>query len=261
MIDVSDFMDAVRRNADRVRGYTLGHDGSDGKCDCIGLAIGAIRLAGGKYTGTHGSNWAARHEVTSLMTVSSAGQLRPGLLMLKGCLPGESGWNLPEKYRSGADQHDYYHAGVVLSVNPLDIAHCTTRNGKGGVYHDTKLGKWNFAAEMKQVDYGNEQKEAKTMKATVWTENGKPANMRQKQSTSSALIGKIPVGDEIEVIGENGDWAQVTWNGKTGFILSRFVNYPEIDVPTVDGETVTVTLPYGAAIELREALIKALGVG
>lgn len=267
MVGVNDFVDAVRHNADRVRGYTLGHDGSDGQCDCIGLAIGAIRLAGGKYSGTHGSNWAARHEVVSLMPVASAAQLRPGLMILKAWEPGESGWSLPEKYRNDPDQHDYYHAGVVLSAAPLLIAHCTTRSDGSGIFYDTKMGNWGFAGELRQVDYtgkATEEKEVPGMQASIWTENGKPANMRGRKSTSSALIGQIPVGSQIEVVEEDGDWAKVIWGTKTGYVLSKFVNYAPVGEDSADqgsGETVTIELPYDMAIALREQLIQQLGLG
>ena len=42
-------------------------DGSNGYCDCIGLIIGAIRRCGLKWTGIHGSNWAARKEAVNLI--------------------------------------------------------------------------------------------------------------------------------------------------------------------------------------------------
>ena len=267
MIAMSDFLDAVRRNADRVTDYQLGHDGTGGECDCIGLAIGAVRLAGGKYSGTHGSNWAARHEVAGLCPVTSAAQLRPGQLILKAKRPGEAGWALPDKYRNDPDQNDYYHAGVVLSASPLLIVHCTTRTEGGGIYYDTKMGNWAYAADLKQVDYTGsapDQEEEQRMKATIWTENGKPANLRGRKSTSSALIGQIPVSDGIEVVEEDGDWAKVIWGTKTGYVLSKFVNYPPVgegDDQESTGETVSIELPYDLAIRLRDQLNLQLGLG
>ena len=44
----------------------------DGTCDCIGLIIGAIRRAGGSWTGTHGSNYAARSEMTGLRRITKS---------------------------------------------------------------------------------------------------------------------------------------------------------------------------------------------
>lgn len=57
MIPLSKFLSCVRENAARVREYESGGDGSNGKCDCIGLIIGALALAGFRWPGIHGSNW------------------------------------------------------------------------------------------------------------------------------------------------------------------------------------------------------------
>ena len=57
-------------------------DGSDGYCDCIGLIIGAIRRMGLKWTGIHGSNWAARKEVEKLEKINSVNDLSVGDLVL-----------------------------------------------------------------------------------------------------------------------------------------------------------------------------------
>ena len=71
MIPLTTFLQCVRENAARVQAYEQGHDGSDGKCDCIGLIIGAVKLAGGSWPGTHGSNWAARNAMNTLNYIDS----------------------------------------------------------------------------------------------------------------------------------------------------------------------------------------------
>lgn len=63
-ISTDAFLAAVQDNAARVQAYEHGHDGSDGLCDCVGLIIGALRLAGIKYSGTHGSNY-LKGDITS----------------------------------------------------------------------------------------------------------------------------------------------------------------------------------------------------
>lgn len=50
-------------------------DGSDGYCDCIGYLIGSLRRTGLKWTGIHGSNWAARKEAVNLHPVKSIADL------------------------------------------------------------------------------------------------------------------------------------------------------------------------------------------
>ena len=45
MYKLADFLGAINKNIERItEGYKLGHDGSDGYCDCIGLIIGALRI-------------------------------------------------------------------------------------------------------------------------------------------------------------------------------------------------------------------------
>lgn len=61
MISFNTFLDCVQKNINRVNEYRLGMDGRNGQCDCIGLIIGAVRLAGEEWKWTHGSNYSARH--------------------------------------------------------------------------------------------------------------------------------------------------------------------------------------------------------
>lgn len=52
MVTTESFLRGVDAIAGGKPTYRLGHDGSDGTCDCIGLIIGAIRRAGGTWDGT-----------------------------------------------------------------------------------------------------------------------------------------------------------------------------------------------------------------
>lgn len=62
-ISLNTFLLKADEIAEEKPSYQLGHDGSDGKCDCIGYIIGAIRRSGGSWKGTHGSNYSARNEM------------------------------------------------------------------------------------------------------------------------------------------------------------------------------------------------------
>lgn len=131
--------------------YELGGDGSDGTCDCVGLCIGALRRGGVKYKNLHGTNWAARNEAVELWKIDRVSDLRVGDTVLKAYEPGDANWNLPARYANDPDQRDYYHAGVVVSVNPLRIVHMTSPTAKT----DTTLGKWRFAFLWRQLSSGN----------------------------------------------------------------------------------------------------------
>lgn len=222
----------AEENSKRVsKGYKLGHDGHDGWCDCIGMIIGAWRLAGNIWNWTHGSNFTARNLVTGL---GKNQELHLGDLVFKGHQPGESGYNLPDHYKKGTDQTDYYHVGVVTSISPLTITHCTSGskcrvwNGKewinlknGGIKWDNERGTWKYSAQFKFLETGSD-----VMKDIMYvtSSNGYPVNMREGPSTSAAIKARIPVGSQVNVIGQNDNgWTYVSYGAKKGYIMSSFL--------------------------------------
>lgn len=88
MIALLAFLDALDSIVRDNPAYKLGFDGRNGYCDCIGLIIGALRRAGGKWTGTHGSNWAARNAMVSM---GRSPRLELGAIMYKAWEPGAPG--------------------------------------------------------------------------------------------------------------------------------------------------------------------------
>lgn len=151
MISLNTFLACIQENIARIREYRSGGDGSGGGCDCIGLIIGAVRLAGGKWTGTHGSNWAARNAMRTLEPLYSPADLFLGEVVYKVKHPGDEGYSLPERYDKNLDDKDYYHVGVVTSLSPLCITHCT--NVPGGIKRDSALGMWRFGGCLEGVEY------------------------------------------------------------------------------------------------------------
>lgn len=233
-IPVSTFLSNVQKNANRVNQYDQGFDGSNGKCDCIGLINGAIRLSGQKWTGTHGSNYAARNETENLHEVTKTSQLSPGEVVYKYHKPGESGYALPAKYKNSSDQNDYYHVGVVTSVKPFRITHCT--NVQGGIKVDNKLGQWRMAGKLKKVDYGEDKNmselNANSYTAVVVADKGKTVNFRKTATKYGAVIKAIPVGTEVTVVEEVDDtWAKCEYEGKTGYMMLKFLEPAAVAMP------------------------------
>lgn len=190
MISVNEFLRCVQENAARVTHYESAGDGSgNGGCDCIGLIIGALRLAGVKWPGTHGSNWAARNAMDGLVYVGGAAECFPGEIVYKAKEPGEEGYALPGVYDNSPDKRDYYHVGVVTSVHPLCITHCTSV--PGGIQRDDTLGKWRWGGKIKYVDYddaGAAPDEEPLYLATVTADNGYPVKMRSGPGTNYGVI-------------------------------------------------------------------------
>lgn len=258
MVHMEAWLNKVDEIAAEGPSYKLGHDGSDGACDCIGLIIGAIRRAGGKWTDTHGSNWAARNAMDTLLPVTDAGDLQVGQVVFKAAMPGQSGYNLPGRYKDDVDKRDYYHVGVVRSVAPLDIVHCTGP----GIVHDSKLGKWHYAGWLRMVSRGNVKEDARMHTAIVTAESGSTVNLRK--TPHGALEDRVPVGSTAQVLDTMDGWARITVSGKTGWMDLKYLRMQDsgehdasggADGSSADGDTITVTLPRSAA----EALLSALG--
>ena len=253
------------RNVDEIAGeepsYQLGHDGSDGKCDCIGLIIGAIRRAGGTWEGIHGSNYSARTEMEYLLPVTDQYDLNVGEAVYKAAMPGQTNYNLPERYKGDPDQRDYYHVGVVHSVNPLRIVHCTS---PGGITIDTKLGRWTHRGWMRKVSReGDETPMTNTETATVVAQSGSTVRLRNTPSTTERLYWDVPIGTVVPVSGHQDGWSRVAYGGRVGWMQDKYLltagAAPE--QPQEAGETVTLTLPRNVAEALREALQGVLGWG
>lgn len=204
--------------------YRSGGKAADGTCDCIGLIIGALNRCGVKWPGIHGSNWAARNAMAWMLPVSDASDLAMGDIVYKARRPGETGYSLPERYADDPDRSDYYHVGVVRSVSPLRIVHCTS---PGGVLTDTKLGKWAYRGGLTLVDRSDYRPEDTAEPvcagtATVTASSGSTVNLRTSASKRGKVLTKIPVGNDVTVLDVNGEWAKVQFP-VTGYIMLDFL--------------------------------------
>lgn len=249
MVDVKTFVENVQKIAYERPTYRLGGKGSDGTCDCIGLVIGAIERAGGSWGGTHGSNWAARNRMTEIVRGIEAADLQYGWLVYKAKAPGESGWDLPDRYKDDEDQMDYYHVGVVTGVEPLEITHCTLGGGADGIVTDNRQGKWVYAGPLTLVDY---REESERVTAKVTAPGGSTVNLRKTPVPNGKLVDRVPVGDEVEVLSSQLTWSLVKWKEKTGYMMTQYLQLPGAGDEA--GDVVTLRISRQAAEELRAAL-------
>lgn len=258
-----DFLDGVNRNVDRIHGYQLGYDGSNGTSDCIGLIIGAVRLCGEKWPWKHGSNYAARNRINNLHYVSSVSEQKRGDIVFKAWNPGDPKWDLPSDYNNSKDQHDYYHVGVVTSTSPFCITHCT--GVAGGIQKDNELGRWHYAGELNIINYNDDEKEEgsgeKMYDAKVVAEKGNTVNMRNNPSTNASILKAVPIGTIVQVIEDNNNgWSKIETDGKSGYMMSKFLQKVDGEAATEDDDTVVVIISKQAARELFAALGTSLGV-
>jgi len=143
-----------------------------------------------------------------LHPVHSIADLEVGDMVLKACEPGTNGYALPARYRKGGayyngDLRDYYHAGIVYSLNPLQIRHMSSR-----MTTDTKIGKWNYAARIRPLvnagAYDGSTDETPNTpssgtQARLVAPSGKTVNLRRTPSLKGALIDRVPLGTVIEI--------------------------------------------------------------
>ena len=179
--------------------------------DCSGLFYWAYKQLGSYMY--HGSNTMYKQYS------ASSGELNNGARADgKELKPGTAVY----KYNN-AD--GYYHVGLYIGNGEVIEAQGT----KTGVVKSTVKG-WTHWAELKYTEYdgAGEDKPAKPeevakMDMIVKTGNGGGANLRAKESTASTLVMKMPEGALVGVISRNEDWAKVTYAGKTGYVMCKYI--------------------------------------
>lgn len=173
----------------------------------------------------HSSNYFARWEMETLDVVGDV-ELLPGMVVFKSRIDNGQ---IHDRYKEGGDYYkpartlDYYHAGVVVSINPLEIWHCTSGNGINGIAFDDKIGNWSHAGWANEVHPENTTDADETETAIVSTPDGNPLKLRPKPSANDPYIAKIPNGDTVSVFSEAEGWAKVYWQGMSGFCMSKFL--------------------------------------
>ena len=242
--------------------YRIGGSGTDGTCDCIGLIIGAVRRAGGGWNGIHGSNYAARKQMTDFGEIKAA-DLFVGEVIYKARKPGDSSYSLPDRYKVGDDLLDYYHVDVVTKVHPLEITHCSTTVNGNSIHRDATLGKWRYGGRLKGIDYGTTQEETDMSevkmqetrnKATV---TGGRLSLRQAPSKTADRLAWIPNGTRLDVTGQGDGWCAVTYDTIPGYVMERYLILDEEKKPLTEAERLEALENKTAEFEQRIAALEA----
>lgn len=233
----------------------------EGCVDCSGAFTYAFEQFG--ISCPHGSNAMARRFTVGPMRPLS--EAKPGMVAFKVRVPGEKGYDLPEKYKSGTDLNDYYHVGLVDS----DSRYVLNAKGTNYGFCRDKLSRengWDCVAYLKYVKYDEEEK---TMTATVVLPSGtsgNSVNLREGPSTGQDIICRVPVGTTVEVIQDSGQWCEIGYSGKVGWMMANYLEYAGQagesggDVIT-DAERVTIDEALSKIEEQIEVIRSTLGRG
>jgi hypothetical protein len=205
--------------------YQLGHDGSDGTCDCIGMCRGGLKRAGATdITNMRGTNQAARKTLLNLQQLDSAAPLLVGDVVLKVRDKDDASMPLPDQYRKGGSEYDpdvgetnYTHIGTVTQVNPLEITHMTSPTAK----KDTSTKGWTWQAQLPWVDAEPVPPEPEQT-AVVYAATGKTVNMRSAPKKGASLVVRVPIGETVDVL-DVDDWCYIKWNGYKGYMMREFL--------------------------------------
>ena len=75
---------------------------------------------------------------------------------------------------------------------------------------------------------------------------GGALNLRESASLSARVLGQYPTGTLVEIVSRGDEWHAVEVNGKSGYMMARFLNTAE------KNQTATVRTNTGIGLNLRE---------
>lgn len=216
--------------------YDEGDDGSNGKCDCIGMGRGALIRKGipkSEIKGMNGTNYALRHTFLNVQKIQSEKQLKKGDIVLKTRDKDDKSMRLPDQYRKGGSDYsakwgetNCTHYGTVTKEWPnLEITHMTSPTAK----KDYSLGNWSLFGQLPWVNYGEvpaEDEQAGSW-VKVFSENGKPVKMRAKPSSLCRTWWEVPCGAEVILMDPGETWSEIIWAGRSGFMMSKFLVFED----------------------------------
>lgn len=146
--------------------------------------------------------------------------------------------NLRQQPNTGAQVLMTIPRGESIIVTSRGEEWCAVRYGGVNGYVMTKF-----------LSFPADEKAEPTSYATVATQSGS-LNMRSQPTIGSAVVAQIPKGAQVGMIAQSGSWSQVSYGGKTGYVMSSYLR-TEGSTPTVSGSYAKVTTASGS-LNLRE---------
>jgi uncharacterized protein YraI len=254
VIPVKDLIQMFQRMNEEHWRYTWG-SAKTGDVDCSGAFVWAYNQYGQKIY--HGSNRIAREYVVDLLPISEA---QPGMAAFKIRTQGEDYYSLPQGYfpgggRYNGDLNDYYHIGLVDEDTRYVLNAKSTADG----FKRSPISEnWDFVAKLKAVSYDKdaEVQPVETNTAIVTATSGGTVRMRKLPTTDSDTLVKIRVGSTVTVNESADGWAQIVYDGITGYMMSQYLQVLDNTLPP-PSDNVQLEVPRSVADALFNALVKA----
>lgn len=173
--------------------------------DCSGLFTWAFSKLGG--TMYHGSNTMWNKYM------NSKGKLHGGKRTDGEILkPGTAVFVL----KNGSDRS---HVGLYIGNGEVIEASSTQT---GVIKSKITNSKWAEWGEMKGVDYTSSTDETPSSSVGSALVNAVKVALRSGPSTNDNVIIRVDKGERVQVLGES--WTKVTYQGKTGYMMSKFLS-------------------------------------
>ena len=199
----------------------------------------------------NGSNRIARvYIIGPLIPIKEAKQKKliiPGMAAFKHYAPGNANYSLKEGYKQkgsyyNGDLNDYHHIGLIDN----DVNYVLNAQGaKTGFVRSKITESWTYVAKLKNVIYdgGTDPMPEKTMTVVRTPDasaGSKTVNVRSKPDSSSPIIFTVGFGSVVTVYSTDNGWSQISYGGKNGWMMSKFLSDPEaLDVPSAVREALT----------------------
>ena len=78
-----------------------------------------------------------------------------------------------------------------------------------------------------------------SLAANTGTINVDVANLRETADAESTILEQITLNQEVEIVGEEGDWYQITYNNITGYVNKELVTVNSNPEPTEDNNQIS----------------------
>lgn len=178
--------------------------------DCSGLFTWAFKQLGGYMY--HGSNTMWNKYCTAKGKLVG-GQRSDG----KELKPGTAVFVLK-------DGNDRSHVGLYIGGGKVIEASGTQ---VGVITTDVTHKKWSEWGELKGVNYNSisapaQETESATVQIGSAVVNAAKVALRSAPSTNATILTRVDKGERVQVI--EGDWSRVTYQGKTGYMMTKFLN-------------------------------------
>ena len=176
--------------------------------DCSGLFYWAFKELGGYMY--HGSNTMWNKYCTAKGKLS--GGKRTDGQELK---PGTAVFVL----KNGSDRS---HFGLYIGEGKV-IEASSTQNGV--IITEITNKKWAEWGELKGVDYNSKttpSSDESTTKIGSAVVNATKVALRSAPSTNASILTRVDQGERVQVL--SSEWTRVTQQGKTGYMMTKFLN-------------------------------------